>query len=591
MTGPGTLDQFDSVLAITFVSTQPEGGTPEPVCFVAKDVRSGELYRPGGNLSRTSCPKFLSAARILLVSYNATAVMACLLALGWPTPMGILDLSAEFKCETSGEPNAGQGMDAAQRHYGVYSHPLHEKQSMRELLARGGPFSTDDLAPLVRHCEADAEALVHLFSAMLTGLDLPRALLRGSYAVSVAKMESTGIPVDRVALDQLDKHRGRLRAVMLEELDDEGLWQDGVFKLGQFQQFLVREEIPWPSTATGLPQLDKDTLRRMQHRHPTLKRLADLKAFLAEFRPGRLTVGTDGRNRCNLSPYQSTSGRNQPSSAEFIFLLPTWMRFLIKPEPGRALAYVDWSQQEIGIAAALSGDPALREAYRAGDPYLDFAVRAGVAPVGATKATHPLEREICKACCLGVQYGMGAQKLAQTIGASVNRSKDLLALHQKTYPVFWQWMQAAVDHAMLNGVIKAAFGWQLRVTAKTNPRTVGNFPMQANGAEMLRIAIMMAHDAGVTICAPVHDALLIEAHVSHIDEAVSTCRDAMKRASEVVLDGFSLETDHRVVTYPDRFGDVRGAEMWQQVTRLLHTIDPVGTGALFGGTSATCASI
>ena len=73
-----------------------------------------------------------------------------------------------------------------------------------------------------------------------------------------------------------------------------------------------------------------------------------------------------------------------------------------------ALAYVDFSSQEMGIAAALSGDPALLEAYRSGDVYLSFAKQAGLAPADATKASHGEVRDRCKAVVLGTLYGMGA---------------------------------------------------------------------------------------------------------------------------------------------------------------------------------------
>jgi DNA polymerase I len=51
------------------------------------------------------------------------------------------------------------------------------------------------------------------------------------------------------------------------------------------------------------------------------------------------------------------------------------------------VAYIDWSQQEFGIAAALSGDIAMQAAYGSGDPYLDFAKQAGAVPRHATKTT------------------------------------------------------------------------------------------------------------------------------------------------------------------------------------------------------------
>ena len=77
-----------------------------------------------------------------------------------------------------------------------------------------------------------------------------------------------------------------------------------------------------------------------------------------------------------------------------------------------ALAYVDFSSQEMGIAAALSGDAALLEAYRSGDVYLSFAKQAGLAPPDATKASHGEVRDRCKAVVLGTLYGMGPETLA-----------------------------------------------------------------------------------------------------------------------------------------------------------------------------------
>lgn len=53
---------------------------------------------------------------------------------------------------------------------------------------------------------------------------------------------------------------------------------------------------------------------------------------------------------------------------------------------GRAIAYVDWSSQEIAIAGALSGDEMLWQAYESGDPYIAFAKQAGLVPAGATKS-------------------------------------------------------------------------------------------------------------------------------------------------------------------------------------------------------------
>ena len=75
--------------------------------------------------------------------------------------------------------------------------------------------------------------------------------------------------------------------------------------------------------------------------------------------------------------------------------------------------------------------------------------------------------------------------------------------------------------------------------------------MQAHGAEMLRIACCLATERGVRVCAPVHDALLIEAPISLIDDAVSTTRGAMAEAAAKALgSAVWIDTDVEIVRYP-----------------------------------------
>src|SRR5262249_34596256 len=152
--------------------------------------------------------------------------------------------------------------------------------------------------------------------------------------------------------------------------------------------------------------------------------------------------------------------------------------------------------------------------------------------------------------------------------------RELLALHRQTYPRYWEWSQANVDRAMLMGELQTVFGWQVHAGPEANPRSLTNFPMQANGAEMLRLACCLATDGGVRVCAPIHDALLIEGQAEDMDAAVAQAQDAMRRASELVLPGFPLRSDSRIVRYPERYMDKRGAVMWEAVQQLLG--DPPG---------------
>jgi len=95
---------------------------------------------------------------------------------------------------------------------------------------------------------------------------------------------------------------------------------------------------------------------------------------------------------------------------------------------------------------------------------------------------------------------------------------------------------------------------------------------------MLRLACCLMTERGVGLCAPVHDAVLIEAPTESIEEAVTSAQAAMREASAVVLDGFELKSDFTIVSYPDRYSDERGQAMWKLVTEILDELDPVRFG-------------
>ena len=131
---------------------------------------------------------------------------------------------------------------------------------------------------------------------------------------------------------------------------------------------------------------------------------------------------------------------------------------------------------------------------------------------------------------------------------------------------------------MLKGWIQTVFGWRLLTTDESNPRSLANFPMQANGAEMMRLACSMATEAGIQICAPVHDAVLIEAPADDIDHVVHRTQAIMAEASRIVLDGFKLGTDAELIRWPARYMDEkRGRMMWDRVLKLARVEEQHGT--------------
>ena len=166
---------------------------------------------------------------------------------------------------------------------------------------------------------------------------------------------------------------------------------------------------------------------------------------------------------------------------------------------------------------------------------------------------------------LGVQYGMGPEALGQRIGKPAVYGRDLLRLHRDTYSKYWEWSDRVEAHAMSEGHLRTVFGWTLRMGADPNLRSLRNFPCQGNGAEMLRLACCLASEQGVQIGATNHDALLVEGPVNSIEEIVAQTQAAMAKASAIVLDGFQLRSDAKIVRWPDRYMDERGREFWGRV--------------------------
>ena len=571
---------YRDIWAVDFEFRANDGERPDPICLVAWELRSGRKLRLWRD-EFGDTPPYAIDPNSLFVAYYASAEIGCHLVLGWPKPARTLDLFSEFRNHTNGLTTpAGSGLIGALTFFGLDSIEASEKEQMRALILRGGKWSAQERWAILDYCESDVAALARLLHAMLGHIDLPRALLRGRYMAAAASMEHNGVPIDDPMLSRLRERWTSIQDQLIAEIDaDYGVFEGRTFKANRFAAWLARTGIPWPRLESGKLDLSDEAFRQAARIYPVVAPLRELRGSLSEMRLSDLAVGHDGRNRTLLSAFRSRTGRNQPSNTHFIFGPSVWLRGLVKPPVGGGLAYIDWAQQEFGIAAALSGDPAMMEAYHSGDPYLAFAKQAGAVPAGATKATHGFEREQFKACVLAVQYGMGAEALAWRISQPPIRARDLLRLHRETYRVFWRWSDAALDHAMLTGSLQTVFGWRVNVPPNANPRSLRNFPMQANGAEMLRLACCLATEGGIQVCAPVHDAVLIAAPLERLEADVTAVQEAMRQASQIVLKGFELSTEAKVVRYPDRFSDPRGIVMWNRVMGLL-------TGELSGSAQA-----
>ena len=132
----------------------------------------------------------------------------------------------------------------------------------------------------------------------------------------------------------------------------------------------------------------------------------------------------------------------------------------------------------------------------------------------------------------------------------------------------------------MTNIISTCYGWTLHLGADPNPRSLGNFPMQAHGSEMLRLACCMGTETGIEIAAPVHDAILIVAPLERLDDDVRHMSEIMMEASEIVLDGYRLDNDAEIVRYPDRYMDEdRGRKIWDDLMAIMDDVERTENGS------------
>jgi hypothetical protein len=132
-----------------------------------------------------------------------------------------------------------------------------------------------------------------------------------------------------------------------------------------------------------------------------------------------------------------------------------------------------------------------------------------------------------------------------------------------------------VQTAMLERRMESVFGWPLYISTSPNKRTLYNFPMQAGGAEMLRLATMRLCDAGIVPIMLIHDGILFE---ETDREKIEHAKEIMRGAGRDVCDGFEIGVDvDQLLEGGARYRDKRpmAQKMWDTIMDVLAAIGAV----------------
>jgi hypothetical protein len=564
---------------VDFEYYAPPGELPSPLCMVAYERNRKRLVR----LSRGEFPRkppYSAGRDALFVAFAADAELLCHYVLGWPFPENVIDLHVEYLNYSNYIERDDEIIESSllsvltEFHVGYITSA--EKEAGRALaMQQGGPRTAEEWLRLVTYCEEDVKPLEKLYRKLVGPGNLQQAIERGRYMKSVAMTQAIATPIDVKRLEEFRAKWEPMKRLLVSEMDQNLHVFDGAkFDNARFINYLNRRGWLWPLTdVLKLPKTDKKTFKEKILTYPELAPLHELKSTLSLMKHESIAVGSDGRNRTALHAFRSKSSRNQPGSSKFIFGAPSWMRSFAKPADGMAIAYIDFCAEEFAIAGVLSGDKAMQRAYidGNGDPYLSFAKLTQAIPPNATKESHHAMRDLFKTVALGIQYSMGAAGLAQRLNKPLAEAEALLAHHKTQFPNFWSWADRVVTHMEFHGWLSTASGWRVVRHNKNFParwrRSTQNWLIQSTGADLLRRVCSLVTESGIRLCAPVHDAILIEDETDKIERTVADTRELMRQASRDLLGGFEIETEAKIFT--ERFYDKRGVAMWERVNRLM----------------------
>lgn len=487
------------------------------------------------------------------------------------------------------------------------------KDIMRRLIL-SGRFTAHDRLQIMEYCASDTR---HIYSCLrkMPQFTFPEflqdAMERGRWAVNLACIEATGIPLDMDRVFSFAASFDAIRHELITECNKAYpffVWtkktksrHEWVQSYAAFLTFVSNRGMlsTWPRTKptrAGVGQQvklcrDEETLKAYRG-IPEINTLRDTLTILQQakwYRPAALPdflerVGSDCRLRPYFNALGTATGRNAPPSKTFIFAQSAWTRSMISPPPGWAISGIDYSSQEFAVAAALSNDHAMIDAYNSGDPYLSFAKKAGAIPQSATRETHGAQRDLFKACVLACQYGMGAESLALSIAANtgkqpdVDQAMDLLNMHREVFWVYYEWLEKVELEFRRKGYLRLHNGHTLWLSndLEKNILSFRNHPVQGTGAVILSYAVDAALDAGIKVISPLHDAIYHEHLITDTEESNAVLRECMDRAVfRVFGDRIRIRNDVKTIKHGETWIEPKAEKTYGLMKKFLDNDDGV----------------
>ncbi len=448
----------------------------------------------------------------------------------------------------------GPFFDAMLAHSALYPDQRHGMDEMAQNLLSYKPISLEEIAgkqmdtasvpveKMAKYAAEDADISLQLSLLLREQLEAAGLLslmekVEFPLLPVLAELEMEGMRVDPQLLAessaelavQIETVKQRLDAEIGREINLNSPKQLGELLFGELRLLDKPKK-----TRTGQYVTDEETLRKLVPISPLVgdilhyRELNKLKGTYLDALP-RYISEKDGRIHANLMQMVTTTGRlacqnpnlqNIPVRSEEGKLI---RRAFVARDADHLILSADYSQVELRLMAALSGDPSMIAAFCEGrDIHTETAARifgCSSEQVGSDM------RRAAKTVNFGIIYGISAFGLSQRLDCSRAEASSLIENYFDQFPGVKQYMDRLVDEARQHGYAETLCGrrrqlpdlkssnFNLRAAAERNAI---NTPIQGSAADMIKLAMLgvakQLEGRRSRLIMQVHDELLFDLH-------------------------------------------------------------------------------
>lgn len=373
-------------------------------------------------------------------------------------------------------------------------------------------------------------------------------------AYVLADMEKCGFKIDREGLSEYSKELEKMCAEYTEAIYFEAGHEFNINSTKQLGEVLYTElKLPvLKKTKTGY-STDAETLEKLKPYHTIIDRILEYRQvskLRSTYCEGLLKVAdSDGRIHSSFNQTVTATGRlsssepnlqNIPIRSE---LGRKMRKFFIPKNEDYVLVDADYSQIELRVLAAISGDMHMIRAFAEGEDIHTMTAASvfGVSPESVTEE----QRKRAKAVNFGIIYGIGAFSLANDIGVPKYEAERYIKNYLSKYPEVSAYLNETKENAKKDGYVTTIFGRRRYIPELSSPkkqlqafgeRVAMNSPIQGAAADIIKIAMINVakslEESGINakLILQVHDELILEAHHSCAKQAADILKREMESA-------------------------------------------------------------